>query len=150
MLDPIASPGDPLFYLHHTWLDKIWWDWQALDLEKRLTDISGPNIPRGFGGGFPGGGFPGGNGTNPFPGWPGGNGTFPGFPGGAPGGGGSDPWRNVPPDAMIPPANSPDPEGDPGSETTLSHILHMYGVVPDATIADVMDIRGPLLCFEYV
>ncbi|PGH26524.1 hypothetical protein AJ80_01838 [Polytolypa hystricis UAMH7299] len=31
MLDPIASPGDPLLYLYHTWLDKVWWDWQKLD-----------------------------------------------------------------------------------------------------------------------
>lgn len=43
MSNPISSPGDPLFYLHHTWLDKIWWDWQAQDLSSRLYDISGRN-----------------------------------------------------------------------------------------------------------
>ncbi|OAG11099.1 Di-copper centre-containing protein [Paraphaeosphaeria sporulosa] len=30
--NPISSPGDPIFYLHHTWLDKVWWDWQAQNL----------------------------------------------------------------------------------------------------------------------
>ena len=44
MVDPVSSPGDPLFYLHHTWLDKLWWNWQSIDLKHRLTDISGTNI----------------------------------------------------------------------------------------------------------
>ena len=43
MLDPVASPGDPIFYLHHTWLDKLWWDWQKED-KKRLSEIGGPNV----------------------------------------------------------------------------------------------------------
>jgi len=41
-------------------------------------------------------------------------------------------------------------DGDPGNVTTLGHVLNMMGVIPNATIADVMDIGGPLLCFEYV
>ena len=49
MLNPISSPGDPLFYMHHTWLDKIWWDWQELDPETRLTAIGGNNeMPPAF------------------------------------------------------------------------------------------------------
>lgn len=44
MLDPIASPGDPIFYLHHTWLDKLFWDWQKLDLPARLSDIGGAEL----------------------------------------------------------------------------------------------------------
>jgi tyrosinase len=54
MLDPISSPGDPLFYLHHTWLDKIWADWQRKDLPKRLREMGGnniqdePNLPPNF------------------------------------------------------------------------------------------------------
>lgn len=42
MGDLYASPSDPVFYMHHANLDRVWWSWQALDLEKRLTDISGP------------------------------------------------------------------------------------------------------------
>ncbi|KAI0133933.1 hypothetical protein BJ170DRAFT_690262 [Xylariales sp. AK1849] len=45
MLDGTLSPGDPVFYLHHSWLDKLWWDWQNLDLPKRYTDMGGPNLP---------------------------------------------------------------------------------------------------------
>ena len=45
MSNPISSPGDPVFYLHHTWLDKIWWDWQKQDLTGRLTEMGGPNKP---------------------------------------------------------------------------------------------------------
>jgi tyrosinase len=44
MLNGVSSPGDPLFYLHHTWLDKIFWDWQALDREARTTEIGGNNV----------------------------------------------------------------------------------------------------------
>lgn len=41
-------------------------------------------------------------------------------------------------------------EGDPGCATTLDHIIHMYGVVEDRTIREVMDIHGDLLCYDYV
>ncbi len=44
MLNGVSSPGDPLFYLHHTWLDKVFWDWQALDRATRTTSINGTNI----------------------------------------------------------------------------------------------------------
>jgi tyrosinase len=39
--------------------------------------------------------------------------------------------------------------GDPGDETTLDHVINMYGVVPNRTIGEVMDIRG-FLCYEYI
>ncbi|KAF2832917.1 Di-copper centre-containing protein [Ophiobolus disseminans] len=44
MLDAVVSPRDPLFYLHHTWLDKIWADWQVRDLPKRLSEMGGDNV----------------------------------------------------------------------------------------------------------
>ena len=40
-----SSPGDPLFYLHHAYIDKLWWEWQSRNLSTRLTDISGPITP---------------------------------------------------------------------------------------------------------
>ncbi|KAF7364338.1 Tyrosinase central domain-containing protein [Mycena sanguinolenta] len=38
-----SSPNDPLFYLHHAFLDKIWWDWVGMNFSSRLEDISGPS-----------------------------------------------------------------------------------------------------------
>ncbi|KAH9885553.1 Di-copper centre-containing protein [Xylariomycetidae sp. FL2044] len=37
--DPMTSPGDPLFYFHHTALDRLWWIWQMQDPEKRLNAL---------------------------------------------------------------------------------------------------------------
>lgn len=109
MVNVALSPADPLFYLHHAYLDKLWWEWQELDLEARLVDMGGRNQP-GSGGG-PGGGGPGG-------------------PGGLP---------TVLAD-----------NGDPGNVTTLNHVLGMVEIVPDAIIAEVMDLRGDVVCAEYV
>lgn len=44
MGDPFASPSDPIFWLHHANLDRVWWSWQKRDLEKRLRDVSGPVV----------------------------------------------------------------------------------------------------------
>ncbi len=35
------SIPDPLFFLHHANLDRIWWNWQKGDLTNRLKDVSG-------------------------------------------------------------------------------------------------------------
>ncbi|CAD6580422.1 MAG: hypothetical protein ASARMPREDX12_009559 [Alectoria sarmentosa] len=37
----VSAPQDPLFFLHHTQLDRQWWKWQQADREKRLRDYSG-------------------------------------------------------------------------------------------------------------
>lgn len=39
--------ADPLFFLHHANLDRIWWNWQAKSLSTRLTEISGPTTYQG-------------------------------------------------------------------------------------------------------
>ncbi|ERS95245.1 hypothetical protein HMPREF1624_08457 [Sporothrix schenckii ATCC 58251] len=37
--DPFTSPGDPLFYFHHTSLDRLWWIWQSQNVEERLYAV---------------------------------------------------------------------------------------------------------------
>lgn len=32
---------DPVFFLHHTQLDRLWWKWQQVDAQARLSDYSG-------------------------------------------------------------------------------------------------------------
>lgn len=39
--DLFNSPGDPVFYLHHAQIDRMWWTWQHLDIENRRTAING-------------------------------------------------------------------------------------------------------------
>lgn len=46
MSDVSASPGDPLFYLHHANIDRLWWLWQAADLPARLEEMGGQNVPK--------------------------------------------------------------------------------------------------------
>ncbi|KAI5790277.1 hypothetical protein EDC01DRAFT_616541, partial [Geopyxis carbonaria] len=43
--DVYIGSVDPLFYLHHTNLDRIWWEWQQKDPKKRLKEVSGPLRP---------------------------------------------------------------------------------------------------------
>lgn len=33
--DVFTSPGDPVFYLHHSMIDRVWWIWQQLDPQER-------------------------------------------------------------------------------------------------------------------
>ncbi|KAL1620945.1 hypothetical protein SLS54_005877 [Diplodia seriata] len=106
MLDVVSSPGDPLFFLHHTNLDRLWWLWQSANLTARLTDMTGRNVPQtsyleqnGF--------------------------DYPG------------------PDIL-------NYDGDPANVTTLNHNLWMVGIIPNATVGEVMDLGGELICAEYV
>ncbi|KAH6908712.1 hypothetical protein BKA70DRAFT_1385955 [Coprinopsis sp. MPI-PUGE-AT-0042] len=41
MSNVFSSPGDPLFYLHHGNLDRIWWKWQNAKPSTRMYAISG-------------------------------------------------------------------------------------------------------------
>ncbi|KAF3931414.1 Tyrosinase [Dactylella cylindrospora] len=43
--DVYASPGDPIFYLHHATLDKMLWRWQQRCLPSRFFDVGGPVVP---------------------------------------------------------------------------------------------------------
>src|SRR5947207_8096043 len=58
MVNPISSPGDPLFYHHHAWLDRMWQKWQEINPSVRLTEIGGNNktnisLPLPAGAGMP-------------------------------------------------------------------------------------------------
>ncbi|KAJ0125370.1 mino acid transporter [Diaporthe amygdali] len=105
MFDVTLSPGDPLFYLHHTFLDYLWWQWQAVDLSTRLTDMTGRNVPEVA-------------------------------------------YLLVDEDYIFPISVLLEDNGDPGNVTTLNHNLWMAGLVPNATISEVMDIRGDLICAD--
>ncbi len=39
--DLFASPGDPMFWLHHGQIDRTWWIWQNQDLANRQDAIAG-------------------------------------------------------------------------------------------------------------
>lgn len=43
MQDQYASPGDPIFYLHHGMVDNVWTHWQGLDPEVRENAVFGTN-----------------------------------------------------------------------------------------------------------
>ncbi|KAF5313698.1 hypothetical protein D9611_010109 [Ephemerocybe angulata] len=47
MINVYSAGADPLFYLHHAGLDKVWWDWQQVDPTNRLYDVSGPTTQGG-------------------------------------------------------------------------------------------------------
>ncbi|KAL9002039.1 MAG: hypothetical protein Q9188_005010 [Gyalolechia gomerana] len=40
-IDAFASPGDPVFYLHHAQVDRVWTIWQGLEPEERLRQVFG-------------------------------------------------------------------------------------------------------------
>ncbi|KAM7216078.1 putative amino acid transporter [Rhypophila decipiens] len=139
MSDTLLSPGDPLFFLHHTWLDKLWWEWQSRNLPARLTEISGPNIvvpppaPPGNGTGGP----PPGKTTFTFR-----NETC------SPSGGGPGQGHGIgePLDTAL-----TDFFGDGGGNvTSLGHVLYSHGILPNSTIVEVMNLEGGIVCAEYV
>src|SRR6266536_5207589 len=116
MLDVVASPGgksirfspnlkailliysDPLF-MHHTNLDRLWWNWQVMDLPARLENICRRNKP---------------------------NKEYVSTFG----------IREITADWV-------GYNGDNGGNvTTLNHVLSVLELVPNATVAGDMDLRG--------
>ncbi|KAJ0334236.1 hypothetical protein COL5a_000284 [Colletotrichum fioriniae] len=43
MRDHARSPADPIFYLHHTNFDRLWWEWQTSS-PGRIHAMGGPNV----------------------------------------------------------------------------------------------------------
>ena len=41
MIDVFSSPADPIFFLHHAQIDRLWTLWQQRDLAERQYAISG-------------------------------------------------------------------------------------------------------------
>lgn len=39
--DISSSPGDPMFFMHHGFIDRNWWYWQNQDPSERLYQING-------------------------------------------------------------------------------------------------------------
>ncbi|KAH7391524.1 hypothetical protein BKA64DRAFT_696230 [Cadophora sp. MPI-SDFR-AT-0126] len=37
-----SAPNDPVFFLHHTQVDRLWWLWQERDVKTRAKDYHGP------------------------------------------------------------------------------------------------------------
>ncbi|KAJ8113017.1 hypothetical protein ONZ43_g5256 [Nemania bipapillata] len=38
-----TAPNDPIFFLHHAQVDRLWWKWQSEDLEVRALAYNGPS-----------------------------------------------------------------------------------------------------------
>ncbi|KAI6383326.1 hypothetical protein MCOR25_000246 [Pyricularia grisea] len=41
MSDVGPAPGDPIFFLHHAFIDRIWWEWQNVDRDTRVYELAG-------------------------------------------------------------------------------------------------------------
>jgi tyrosinase len=86
-LDHGLTSLDPLFYLHHGFVDRLWWKWQSEDPANRTYQLGGFSTQRSQGGVL--------------------------------------------------------------EETTLDYVMSTYGIRPNVTVRDVMDIQGGYLCYTY-
>lgn len=43
-MNPATSPNEPMFFLHHAQVDRLWWLWQQENPETRLEDYSGNRV----------------------------------------------------------------------------------------------------------
>ncbi|KAF7885976.1 uncharacterized protein EAF02_004485 [Botrytis sinoallii] len=44
MADIDCSAGDPAFFIHHNYIDRMWWQWQQANATSRMFDISGNSL----------------------------------------------------------------------------------------------------------
>ncbi|TGO18396.1 hypothetical protein BTUL_0010g00660 [Botrytis tulipae] len=44
MADIDCSAGDPAFFMHHNYVDRMWWQWQQANVTSRMFDISGNSL----------------------------------------------------------------------------------------------------------
>jgi tyrosinase len=54
MLDPDQAAGDPIFWLHHCNIDRLWWLWQKTNANPKVTAWTGPAFEFFDVGGTPG------------------------------------------------------------------------------------------------
>ncbi|KAI1071786.1 hypothetical protein LB507_005468 [Fusarium sp. FIESC RH6] len=52
-MSPNTSPNDPIFFLHHAQIDRLWWLWQEESPETRYTEFSGYKTQDKFDGSTP-------------------------------------------------------------------------------------------------
>ncbi|KAK0216199.1 hypothetical protein IW262DRAFT_1398594 [Armillaria fumosa] len=88
MANVATSPNDPMFWMHHGFVDYLWWKWQG-DNETRINDLN-----------------------------------------------------NIGYESQKEPATG-------YVETTGSTVLYMFDILPNATVADVLDTQAGLLCYTY-
>lgn len=102
-----ASPAEPLFFLHHTNLDRLWWNWQQASPDNRTYDIGQiENVPI---------------------------------------------LSYLLQNEFVYPTELLKNSGDGGGNvTTLNHTLWMVDILPNVTIADVMELGGDTICAEYL
>lgn len=48
MSDTFSSPGDPLFFLHHAQIDRLWTIWQSQDPRNRQYAVSGTGTAQNY------------------------------------------------------------------------------------------------------
>jgi len=151
MVNTKLSPGDPIFFLHHAWLDRLWWTWQSQDPANRLNEIGGDNIPAST--------------LPPF--LSGQNSSFTPTidtacllklgAGNSTNATNSTEYARSVVQARQTAFGAPKPNpaltnyfNDGGGTVTLKHTLWSVNLLPNATIADIMDVGGPFLCTEYL
>ncbi|KAK0436724.1 hypothetical protein EV421DRAFT_1979709 [Armillaria borealis] len=88
MANVATSPNDPMFWMHHGFIDYLWWKWQG-DNETRINDLN-----------------------------------------------------NIGYESQKEPATG-------YVETTGATVLYMFDILPNATVADVLDTQEGLLCYTY-